>query len=430
MPTYTYIAMDTAGQQVDGEIDAATVQEAIAQLRSTEYFPVKIREKGMRLPSGGSRPGAAKRRKGTGFGRVKVKQLTQFTRQLSTLTDAGLPILRSIRILEQQQKPGKLRLVLRQVAEDVEGGATLSEAFGRHSGAFDRLYVNMVAAGETGGVLDTILARLAEFLEKSQRLKRKVIGAMIYPAVVITFAGGIVMGIMLFVVPKFTAIFTDFRVKLPQVTQSLLDISNWFLGRREYAPQKFEDVFPPGWAIVLATPVILWLLYKLVRLFYWGRYILDVVKIKIPIVGKIISKSSIARFTRTLGTLIGAGVPILEAIKITKDTSGNEVYARALGRVHDAIREGESFAAPLRASRVVDNIVVNMVDVGEETGELDNMLIKIADNYDEEVEVVIGSLVSIMEPLMVILLGGIVGFIVVALFMPMVALIQNLGGGG
>jgi type IV pilus assembly protein PilC len=277
----------------------------------------------------------------------------------------------------------------------------------------------MVAAGEAGGVLDIILQRLADFMEKAQRLKRKVIGAMIYPTVVISFAVLIVAGIMVAVVPKFKEIFADFGTTLPSVTVFLIDVSSWFVNGT-----------PPGWVVLLISPFVLWGFFKLIRKSKSGRYVTDLISLKIPIMGNILSKTGVARFTRTLGTLLGAGVPILEAINITRDTSGNEVYARALNNIHDEIREGESFANPLKGAKICDGIVVNMIDVGEETGDLDKMLMKIADNYDEEVEVLVDGLVSLLEPIMVVLLGGIVGFIVIALFLPLVQLINAVSGGG
>jgi type IV pilus assembly protein PilC len=286
----------------------------------------------------------------------------------------------------------------------------------RHPKAFDRLYTNMVQAGETGGVLDVILQRLAEFMEKAQRLKRRVIGAMIYPSVVISFSVLIVTGIMIFVIPKFKEIFKDFKTTLPTLTTYLLNISTWIA----------EDY---GWLVILGSPFATYILIKLIGKSKVGRRILDTVKLKLPIIGQIISKTSIARFTRTLGTLLSAGVPILDALNITRDTVGNTVFESALQKVHDAIREGESFAGPLRAAKVCDSIVTNMIDVGEETGDLDKMLMKIADNYDEEVDVLIGSLVSLLEPVMVVCLGGIVGTIVVALFLPLVKLISSVSGG-
>lgn len=420
MAVFQYEALNSSGQEVKAEVEAPNKEEAVAKVRGLGYFPTKVIEKSAKKKvtkkdSGGAGP-ARRKAAGTGFGWVATKQLTQFTRQLSTLQDAGLPILRSIRILEQQAKPGMLKNCLKQVGEDVEGGATLSEAMARHPKAFNRLYTNMVAAGEAGGVLDTILQRLADFLEKAQKLKRKVIGAMIYPAVVITIAMSITLAIVIFLVPQFRDIFKDFDVeKLPKMTEILIAISNWLIGGT-----------PPGWLIILMSPLIGIGLYKLIRQAHMGRYILDMLWLKVPIMGQIMSKSGIARFCRTLGTLIAAGVPILEALKITRDTTGNEVYASMLGKVHDSIREGDSFANPLRASKCVDSIVVNMVDVGEETGELDKMLYKIADNYDDEVDTLVSSLISLLEPVLVVVLGTIVGFIVISLYMPMIYLVQNL----
>jgi type IV pilus assembly protein PilC len=425
MATFQYEAMNQTGQEVKDSIEAESTEEALAKIRSLGYYPTKLRQKGGRragAKTGGGKAGQAKtgKRKAVGgIGKVKTKEITQFTRQLSTLQDAGLPILRSLRILQQQQKPGMLKQVLRYVADDIEGGATLSEAMARQPKAFDRLYCNMVSAGEAGGVLDVILQRLADFMEKAQRLKRKVIGAMIYPTVVISFSVLIVAGIIMFVVPKFKEIFADFGTELPAPTQFLIDLSYWFVNGT-----------PPGWVVMLLTPVVVVLLLKLIRKSDAGRYAVDTVSLKIPIMGNILGKSGIARFTRTLGTLLSAGVPILEAINITRDTSGNEVYSRALSTIHDEIREGESFAAPLRAAKITDGIVVNMIDVGEETGDLDKMLMKIADNYDEEVETLVDSLVSVLEPVMVVVLGSIVGFIVVSLFLPLVKLINAVSGGG
>ena len=418
MALFLYEALNSAGQEVKAELEAPTKEEAVAKVRGLGYFPTKVVEKADKKKASTKKDGGGggkKKAAGTGFGWVSTKILTQFTRQLSTLQDAGLPILRSIRILEQQQKPGMLRSCLKQVTEDVEGGATLSEAMARHPKAFDRLYTNMVAAGEAGGVLDVILQRLADFMEKAQRLKRKVIGAMIYPVVVITIAGAITLAIVIFLVPKFRDIFKDFGAKLPATTEFLIAVSNWLINGS-----------PPGWAVILFSPIIFILIYKLIRQAQSGRFALDSLKLKIPVMGQIISKSGIARFARTLGTLVSAGVPILEAITITKDTTGNEVYAAMLAKVHDAIREGDSFANPLRASKCVDSIVVNMVDVGEETGELDKMLIKVADNYDDEVDTLVDSLVALLEPVLVVVLGVIVGFIVISLYMPMINLIQSL----
>jgi type IV pilus assembly protein PilC len=417
MATFIYEAMNQTGQEVKDQIEASSAEDALEKIRGLGLFPTRIREKGGKKKAGG--PAGKKKGITISIGGVKLKTVTQFTRQLSTLQDAGLPILRSLNILAEQQKPGPLKSALTKIADDVEGGMTLSEAMSKHPKVFNRLYVNMVAAGETGGVLDVILIRLAEFMEKSQRLKSKIKGAMIYPSVVITFAIGIVAMIMVVVVPKFEEIFADFDTKLPGVTVMLINISNWF-----------AKGSPPGWAVVLVSPIAFMIFMKLLGQSKGGRFARDSVFLKLPIMGQIIGKSSVARFTRTLGTLVSAGVPILEAINITKETAGNEVFSRALGKVHDSIREGDTFADPLRAAKVVDGIVVNMIAVGEETGELDKMLIKIADNYDDEVETLVGSLISLLEPVMVACLGAIVGFIVIALFLPLVSLIQSMSGGG
>ncbi len=419
MPTYKYEAMDTSGGEVKDSIDASTQEEAQQLIRQKGFFVTKISERAAKKKKGPAQAKKGGRRKKKSFtiGKISSKQLCTFTRQLSTLQDAGLPILRSLQILEQQQKPGLLKAIIGGVAEEVESGGTLSDAMSKYPKAFDKLYVNMINAGEAGGVLDLILARLADFMEKAAKLKKKVIGAMIYPAVVISIAVGIVSMIMIFVIPKFEEIFRDFGTKLPGVTVVLLQMSRWFAN--DY-----------GWAYILFSPIVFVLVIKLIRLSEGGRYFVDVVKLKIPILGAILSKTSIARFTRTLGTLISAGVPILDAINITKETSGNEVFARALVKVHDAIREGESMADPLRATKVCDAIVVNMIDVGEETGDLDKMLLKVADNYDNDVDMLVGSLISILEPVMVVVLGVIVGFIVIALFMPMISLIQGISGSG
>jgi type IV pilus assembly protein PilC len=414
MGTFQYEAMNSVGQPVRGELDATTSEEAISKVRAMGHFPTKIKEKlskrGAKQP--GARGAVPARTGRRSVGNVSKKLLTTFTRQLSTLIDAGLPILRSLRILEQQQKPGMLRVAIRLVADDVEGGSTLSEAMARHPKAFDRLYCNMVKAGELGGVLDTILQRLADFMERSLALRRKVVGAMIYPAAVISFAVLIVSGILVWVIPSFENIFRDLGSKLPAMTRTLMGASNWMKAS--------------GWMYLIGAPFVFYVIMRLVTMSPGGRLFVDSMKLHIPIIGRIIAKTAVARFSRTLGTLLSAGVPILDALTITSDTSGNEVYSRALRKVRDGIREGESFADPLRQAHIVEPMVVNMIDVGEETGELDKMLVKVADTYDDEVETLVASMVSLLEPVMVITLGLIVGFIVVSLFMPMIGLLTEM----
>jgi type IV pilus assembly protein PilC len=428
MPTFAYEAMNASGKPQKGTMDAATSEDVIKKLRADGMFPTSVRED--KAPAKGETKAVAepkKKRKGLPFsmpGKVSAKNLTLFTRQMSTLQDAGLPLLRSLQILEQQQKPGKMKTILGQVCEDVEGGNTLSESFAKHPKAFDRLYCKMVAAGEVGGVLDVILQRLAEFMEKGERLKRRIKGAMIYPVCVISIAIAIVTGIMYFVIPKFQEIFKDFGVKLPAATTFLIDGSKWVAGTAT------KDQTVPGVVWIAIGPFVIFFTYKLIRKTPIGRAAVDIIVLRMPGLGNLTRKTVVARFTRTLGTLVSAGVPILEAVLITRDTCGNYVFEQALTKVHDSIREGENFAAPLREAKVVDSLVVNMIDVGEETGDMDVMLTKIADNYDEEVDVAVGSLLSLLEPFMVIVLGSVIGGIVLALFLPLVSMIESVSGGG
>ncbi len=411
MPTFVYEALDSQGQEVRGEIEAVSSEEAIVKIRNKSYFPTNVKEKAAKRQRAA---GGARKKKSFAIGRVKARQLCTFTRQLSTLQDAGLPIVRSLKILEEQQKPGVLKNQLAEVAEDVEGGSTLSEALSKHPKTFDRLYVNMVRAGEAGGVLDSILERLAAFMEKSQRLKKQVISALIYPAAVISVAGLILAGIMVWIIPKFKDMFADMRVELPGLTLMLIAIS---------------DTIKNYWYLIPLVPFTFFVVTKVIAANKTGRYIIDKIKLKVPLFGQIISKSVISRFCRTLGTLIASGVPILEALNIVKEATGNAVFENAIGRVHDSIREGENIVGPMAQSKIVDAMVLNMIDVGEETGELDRMLLKIADTYDEDVDALVGGLMSLIEPLLIVFLGGAVGFIVVALFMPLIKLMQSIGQG-
>ena len=415
MPTFQFEAMDQSGKEVRDSIDAATQEEAQQLIRQRGFFVTKISERSKKQATkkAPTRKGGRRRKKSFTIGRISTKQLCTFTRQLSTLQDAGLPILRSLKILEGQCKPGVLKNSLADVVEDIESGSTLSEAFSKHPKAFDRLYCNMIKAGEAGGALEAILQRLADFKEKSQTLKRRIKAAMVYPVVVVTVACVIVGFILYFIIPKFESIFKDFGVPLPQMTIVLIKASHVVI---EYF-----------WAVLLA-PVLIWIIIKLLYRLKTGAYVLDRILLWIPVMGAIVEKSTVARTTRTLGTLVQSGVPILEALNIVRDTAGNAVFERAFTRIYDSIREGETIAQPLKEARIVDDIVVNMIDVGEETGELDTMLNKIADNYDEEVETLVESLVSLLEPIMIVVLGGIIGFIVIALFLPLITLISKLSG--
>lgn len=413
MPLFKYEALDSQGVGIKDQIEALSEKEAISKIRNMGYFPTTVKPAVSKQKKSAARVTRVKKRRG---GRVGQKHITQFARQLSTLQDAGLPLLRSLRILEEQQKGGTLKRILGYVCEDIEGGSTLSEALGRHPRCFDRLLVNMVAAGESGGVLDLILARVADFMEKAQKLKSRVKSAMVYPTVVIGAAFAILLGLMTFVIPTFETVLTDMvEEDLNPFTQTVLGISSWI-------------AYDYGWLVLLITPFAFIFLLKIIRKCRIGRLVLDSIKLRIPIIGPLTNKISVARWTRTLGTLIGAGVPILDAINVSRETAGNEVFANCLGEVHTSIRQGDSFAGPLRKSRTVDLIVVNMVGVGEETGDLDKMLQKVADNYDEQVDVMVGSLMSLLEPIIIIVLGGMVLAIVLAIFLPMIQVISGLGG--
>jgi len=443
MPTYQFEAMDSTGQEIKDVIEAPSQEEAQATIRQMGYFVTKIAVKKQKKAAADKAKGGRKR--SFALGGVSGKVITGFTRQLSILQDAGLPILRSLRILEMQSKPGRFKNSLMDVCDEIEGGSTLSEAMSKCPKAFDRLYVNMIKAGEAGGALEVILQRLAEFQERAQSLRRKIKGAMIYPIVVISVAVGILTFIMIKIVPSFVKIFEDFGTELPPMTIILIAIS--------HAAVNY-------WFLIPGIPISLWLFIKLIRKFNAGRIGWDMFLLKMPIFGPLVEKNILARTTRTLGTLVSSGVPILEALNITRETAGNAVFEYMFAKISESIREGESIAKPMKEysrmsfhpvcaffwcffcagpigllmymgrmrSRVVDDLTVNMVDVGEETGELDTMLYKVADTYDEEVSVLTESLVSLMEPLLIIVLGGAVGFIVIALFMPLVKLITDLSG--
>lgn len=426
MPTFQYEAMDNTGLEVKDVIEANSEQEAQAKIREKGFYVTKIAQKGKdkktkdgktkgdgktQSADAKKKPAAKRKKGGFSFGGVSGKKLCAFTRQLSTLQDAGLPILRSLRILEAQAKPGPLKSSLLGVIEDVESGSTLSEAMSKQPKAFDNLYVNMVKAGEAGGALEVILQRLAEFKERAESLKRKVKGAMIYPCAVITVATLIVGFIMYYIIPKFKKIFDDFGTELPGMTKTLIG---------------FSDLVVNYWYLGPAIPFAMWLMIKIIKKNKTGAFVVDWLSLRIPLLGMIFRKSIVARTCRTLGTLIASGVPILEALAITRDTAGNAVFFKAFEHIIAAIREGESMAIPLRETRTVDEIVVNMVDVGEETGALDNMLYKVSDVFDEEVSVLVEGLVNLLEPLMVVVLGLIVGFIVIALFMPLIKLLNDL----
>ncbi len=421
MPTFVYEAMDSQGKEVKAEIDAANEAEAADKIRAQNFFPTKVMQKGGKGKGGGGGESAlgkpqavGRKKKGISLNfRVNQKQLTAFTRQFATLLEAGLPVVRSLDILYTQLPQGLLKDAIGDVKEDVEGGSSLSEALSKHPSIFDKLYVNMIRAGEAGGVLDEILARLADYREKAQRLQQKIVGALVYPIAVITIAGTILAFIMIFIIPKFEQMFKEMELgELPFMTLILMTIANTLVNY---------------WYVVIFSPVILLMGFRVLNRTPAGRLLIDRIKLKLPVFGAIISKSAISRFCRTLGTLVQSGVPILDALSIIKNATGNQVVANAVETVHNSIKEGDTIAEPLRHSGVFDDLVVNMIQVGEETGELDKMLIKVADTYDSEVDTLVGAMMSLLEPFLIVGMGGTVGFIVIALFMPLIDIMQKIG---
>ncbi len=430
MGRFNYTALDNAGKEVTGAVTADTTVTAINQIRDMGYFPTNVAADGVRKKKGRA-PGAPKA-KGKGFsmeitlfssGKVKIKVPTVFVRQLAVLIDAGLPLMRSLRTLDRQQKPGALKTAIIGISDLVESGSTFSEALSNYPKIFNRLFVNMVKAGEAGGELELVLNQLADFMEKAQRLKGKVKAAMIYPIAVITVAIGVLAFLMISVVPKFKEIFADFETTLPRMTEILINTSLWIRHNAWYDKPPYIGMLP-------AIPIGIYILVKLLAKTNFGRFALDNFKLNMPIFGQLMRKVAIARFSRTLGTLINSGVPILQALNIVRDTSGNEIISRAVGSVHDSIREGESIVAPLRATKVFTPMVISMIEVGEETGQLPDMLIRIANTYDEEVDTAVDGITSIIEPILIIFLAVMVGFIVIALFLPLIKLISTLGSEG
>jgi len=415
MPVFAFEAIKDDGQKVKSEVTAGSKDEAIRKIQDQGLRPTRIKaqkeeSKSRSVP--GVEKAPAKKKGGLFMGGVSSKDIVTFTTQLSTLQDAGLPIVRSLKILEEQQKPGRFKDQLEEVSSEVEQGSTLSEAMAKYPKSFDKLYISMVKAGEAGGVLDVILRRLAGFMEKSQKLRKQVKGALIYPAAVITVAILILVVIMLFVVPAFEKMFADIGQALPAPTQLLLNTSQ--------AIQTY-------WYLIPLIPIFLMFIMKMIARTEAGERWIDTFKLRMPVFGNIIKKSSVARFCRTLGTLIASGVPILEALRIVKDAVGNVIISNAIEDVHGSIREGDTIADPLRASGIFDELLVNMIDVGEETGELDKMLMKIADNYEADVDVAVEGMSSLLEPLLIVGMGLVVGFIVISLFLPLVSIIKNIG---
>lgn len=426
MANFQYSALDAKGEQTTGAISATTEAEAIQQLRAKGLYPTQITEEGKGKAKGKAAPTKSKAksssakptRVGKTGGSIKPKSLMIFTRQLATLIDSGLPLLRSLTVLEKQEPNPVLKATVSSLAESVQGGSTFSESLAQHPKIFNKLYVNMVKAGELGGVLEVVLNRLAEYQEKAQKLKNKIISAMVYPVIVMFIAVGILVFLMIFIVPKFQEMFSSTDQALPLISQIVFGMSKFFLDRPFFVPNVVFVFIMVGVAIFL---------FNIWGKTSGGRQMIDTLKLKMPILGDIQRKSAVSRFSRTLGTLVTSGVPILQALNITRDTAGNVVISHAIEKVHEAVKEGETIVTPLQASGVFPNMVISMVDVGEETGQLPEMLLKVADVYDDEVDNAVTALTSILEPIMIVFLALIVGSVVFALFLPLIKMISTMG---
>jgi type IV pilus assembly protein PilC len=423
MPNFQYTAIDQQGQPSTGTVQAGSEAEATSQLRSQNLYPTGIVEQGKGSLGSAGKKAAAKARgrkkaRGTTGGRIKPKVLMIFTRQLATLIDSGLPLLRGLTVLGKQEPNQVLRGTINSLADSVQGGSTFSESLAQHPRIFDKLYVNMVKAGELGGVLEVVLTRLAEYQEKAHKLKNKIVAAMVYPVIVMFIAVAIVTFLMLFIVPKFKEMFNDMAgAELPKISQFVFGFSEFMMAR---------PVILPNAAWILGGVFLVYLGFQLWGRTKTGRSLLDKLKLRIPLFGDIQRKSAVSRFSRTLGTLVTSGVPILQALNITKETAGNVVISDAIHKVHESVKEGESIVQPLRASGVFPSMVISMVDVGEETGQLPEMLLKIADVYDDEVDNAVTALTSVLEPIMIVFLALVVGAIVFALFLPLIKIIQQM----
>ena len=403
MPVFVWKGRTLAGESQTGEIEVGRQEEALEILRKKKILITSMRPKsgGFVMPKLG----------GSG---VSTKDLAIFTRQFATMISAGLPLVQCLDILAKQSSKPSFGRVIGEVTREVESGATLSDALGKHKAVFDDLFRNMVAAGEAGGVLDEILARLANYIEKADALKRKIQSAMVYPVVVLTVALGATAFMLIFIIPTFAKMFTDFGGELPLPTKIVLMMSHFL--------QSF------WWALLVGAALIV-VAFNRYYATENGRRVIDQALLKMPVLGDVLLKGAVARFTRTLGTLISSGVPILSGLEIVARTAGNKIISEAIMSARASIREGETVSAPLKASGVFPPMVTQMISVGEQTGALDEMLTKIAVFYESEVDTAVDTLTSIIEPVMIVVMGGIVGGMVVAMYLPMFKLISVVSGG-
>ncbi len=400
MPLYTYKAKTAAGLVMEGSIDADEQRAAVEKLRGQKMVVLEISEKAVPpLDQFKAMIGWKKGKKD-----IPSKDLSLFSRQLSTLVGAGVPIVQSLGILESQAENPDFKEVLGAVKSDIEAGLSISDALKKHPNAFPDLYCSMVKAGELGGILDTILERLTAYLESSEALKAKVKGAMMYPAIVLSICTIVTIFLLVFVIPTFKGIFSSFGRDLPLPTQLLIDLS---------------DAMKKMWYLIVAAPFVGWQGFKRFYATPYGHKWVDAQSLKAPVFGPILKKVAVARFTRTLGTLIKSGVPIMQALETVSQTAGNVVIAEAVNSTRESIREGGRLSDPLKKSGIFPNMVTSMISVGEETGALDIMLSKIADFYDQEVDTAVKGLTSLIEPIVIVVMGVVIGTIVIAMFMPM-----------
>src|SRR5258707_2733203 len=425
MARFNYVALDARGQEASGLLEAASSNAAISQLRQAGYFPTSVIEEAIISSDGKeARRGTAatarvakpRAKKGLVLfqrRKVKSKVLMIFTRQLATLIDSGLPLLRSLNVLAKQERDKVMKKTIDKVADSVQSGSTFSDALALHPKIFNDLYVNMVKAGEVGGVLELVLTRLSEFQEKAARIRNKILSAMVYPIIVMTMAIGILCFLLVFIVPRFEVIFHDLLgdKPLPPGTRFVLAVSGFM---------QHDGLVLFGAVVAIVA------IYNFVNRTRGGRLAIDNFKLRMPLFGNLNRKTAISRFARTLGTLVTSGVPILQALNITRETAGNAAIARAIAKVHDSVKEGESIVQPMEASKQFPPMVVSMIDVGEETGKLPEMLLKVADVYDDEVDNAVVALTSALEPIMIVFLAVVVGTIVLALFTPLISIITGL----
>lgn len=421
MSNYSYEAVDAGGLKIEGTLNVLDQTEALRRVKEMGLFPVRIvavREFGLKNKA--ARPAASLARKKIAIkipyfsGRVKQSILAVFTRQLATLIDAGMPLLRGLRILREQEESPALAKILDDVSDRIEGGGSLSEALAEHPKVFNSLYINMVKAGELSGALELTLRRLAEFLEKAQKIKGKVKAAMFYPVSVMVMATGILTLLMVYIVPKFRQVFDGLGVTLPWLTEFVFTLSKGITSHLLW---------------MFGGALVCWAIFALTIRTQRGRRHFDRFKLRMPVVGPVFRKLAISRFARTLGTLIGNGVPILQALNIVKETTGNVIVSNVIAAVHESVKEGETIAVPLKASRVFPAMVAGMVDIGEQTGALPDMLMKVADNYDDQVDNAVTSMTSLLEPIMIVFLAVIVGGIVLAMFWPIIKMLEDGPGG-